>query len=76
MGYVVPIQTQIETKDGEVKVTINLNLNIKLDSDGNLSLEANAKEASPVKDKKKEVVRFEKPDLEDNREIIKFGEQV
>lgn len=76
MGYLVPIQTQVETKFGEVNVTINLNLNIKLDTSGNLIVEANNKDLPKNEIFSKEVVPFEKPDLEDNQEIINFGKQV
>lgn len=72
----MPIQTQVETKFGEVNVTINLNLNIKLDTSGNLIVEANNKDLPKNEIFSKEVVPFEKPDLEDNQEIINFGKQV
>lgn len=73
MGYIVPIKTQIETQNGEAKITINLNLNITLDSNGEMSIKTDVKED---KSTKKEKAYFEKPDLEDNQEIINFGEQV
>jgi hypothetical protein len=81
MGSLVPIQTQVETKNGEVLVTINLNLNIKLDSEGKLlSLDAEAKAAPQKKQEENpsdvSKVRFEKPDIEDNSDIIPFGRQV
>jgi hypothetical protein len=78
MGSLVPFQTQVETKDGELLVTINLNLNIKLDSGGRLSLDVQPNSDTPVKENPPTTskVKFEKPDLEDNIDIIDFGKKI
>ncbi len=77
MGYLVPIVAQVETSQGEVLVTINLNLNVKVDKEGSVKVEGTA-EATPLKSvlPKTENVKFERPDLADNSEIIDFGKRV
>lgn len=81
MGNLLPAQTVIQTKDGELLVTINLNLNIKLDSSGQASVETEITPSANklLKEKFKSQhhsVKFEKPDIEDNCEIIDFGKDV
>lgn len=71
MGNVIP-KAQIETKQGEILVTINLNLNIKLDQDGKILLDNQIIPIKPIENK----VKFEKPKLEENNEIIDFGKKM
>lgn len=74
MGKLVPIITQVESKQGEVLVTINLNLTIKLDSDGNVVRIDNKGESA----KAPENVKYEMPKMEDNTDLLlsNFGKAV
>ena len=75
MGNLVPIVAQVETSQGEVLVTINLNLNVKVDQDGLISVEGKV-DNPPKSVKLDNNVKFEKPDIFDNNEIIDFGKKV
>jgi len=79
MGNLVPI-IQVETQRGEILLTLNLNLNIKLDPDGNVSLVGAKAETMPQQHEEKmpdmKNVKYEKPDMANNSEIISFGKQV
>lgn len=69
---ITPIATQVETKNGEVTVTINLNLNFKIDSENfsTMKKEADLKISESTK------IKFEKPDFDENSQIINFGKQI
>lgn len=75
MGHLVPIQTQVQTSQGEVLLKIELNINLKLDTDGSILVEGKAKtvEELPVQSPS---FKFQKPDIFDNTEIIEFGKQI
>jgi uncharacterized protein YdhG (YjbR/CyaY superfamily) len=70
MGNLVPIATQVQTKQGELLVTINLNLNIKLDEEGKGLVTVEAKPEAPKN------VKYEMPDIQENTELIEFGKEV